>query len=146
MPNRERVFDLKVASADGAVPGPGTVRLGLRFTERTIYQWEMRGFRLPTKSELVQGRTAQLKNLLWAGLEGFRDYHGEEREVWTIDEVNDLVERAGGWNGTLTDTLLAAYELRYPQEDKCAGKAPAPPPSSTAPTGERLSAPASAPA
>lgn len=139
MPDRERFLELDLAGVGGAPAEK--VRLGLRFTERARYAWETRGYRLPSKAELLRGRTAELKQLLWACLEGFRDYNAEKRVPWTMDAVNDLVERAGGWKGAMTTQCLGAFTAAGPPDEEEAGEAAQ---GKAAPTGEAPSEPRSA--
>lgn len=140
MANRETFMDLRLAPAGGDEKAPReSARLGLRFTERALYAWEVRGYEFPSRKEVAAGRTSKMKQLLWAGLEGYREYHGEKRVPWTLDLVNDLVERAGGWGSHFSKPLFEAYSLAFPEPDQGAdaeGKAAA---SSPAPTGEQPS-------
>jgi hypothetical protein len=137
MPNRERFLELQL---EGKAE---KTRLGLRFTERALYAWETRGYTLPTREELRAGHTAKLKQLLWAGLEGFRVFHAEDRTPWTLDSVNDLVEAGGGWGEWFSGPVLDAYAEAFPdrrrpdQEAPAAGKGPAvtDPPAASGPTG-----------
>lgn len=136
MANRETFLDLKLApvGGDDAAPREET-RIGLRYTERALYAWETRGYEFPSRKAVAAGRTAQMKQLLWAGLEGFREYHGEKRIPWTLDQVNDLVERADGWGKHFSNPMFEAYALAFPEPEEevvDAGKAEA---SSPAPTG-----------
>lgn len=145
--NRETFVELKLLPAGGRELLPGmereSVRLGLRFTERALYSLETRGFEFPKRSEVAAGKTAKMKQLLWGGLEGYRIFHAEERIPWTLDSVNDLVERAGGWGAHFSKPLFDAYALAFPnpEEGSAEGKAEASSPGTTgAPESSRHSA------
>lgn len=145
MANKERFLELDLEAPAGSPEGAPRekTRLGLRFTEQARYEWEVRGYELPARGELLKGRTAKLKQLLWAGLEGFREFHSEDRIPWTMRSVNDLVERAGGWGEHFSGPVLEAYGAAFPARkaarggDHGEGKAEGgtAPPGADAPTG-----------
>lgn len=87
---------------------------------------------------LVMGNAgfAELQSILWAGLEGARLRNKTRRSEWTIDEVGDLIDEAGGvlavWgeDSPFLKIILEAWEAAFPapREEEQGDKKPSDPP------------------
>src|SRR5262245_28262632 len=79
-----------------------------------------------------RGGLRELQQILWAGLEGARLKHKTRQIAYTLDEVGDLIDEAGGviefWDleGDNVRALMEAFKSAFPSKERPAEPGDAP--------------------